>query len=103
MSSIVYDAAVLVSADRNDKGTWADHKSRLEMGIIPLVPAPVVARVSRSPHQAQLRRFLAGCTVLPLVESEAHRAGRLLAMAGTADCGCCGCDHRAARESHDSH
>src|SRR5205814_7029430 len=52
---------------------------------VPLVPAPVVAQVSRSPQQAQLRRFLTGCVVVPLGESEAHQAGRLLGMTGTAD------------------
>jgi hypothetical protein len=56
MSAVVYDAAVLVAADRNDRRAWAEHKARLEFGLIPLVPAPVVAQVSRSPQQAQLRR-----------------------------------------------
>jgi len=50
-----------------------------------LVPAPVVAQVSRSPRQAQLRRFLAGCVVVPLDESEAHEAGRLLGITRTVD------------------
>ena len=79
MSAVVYDAAVLVAADRNERWAWAEHKARLELGVIPLVPAPVVAQVSRSQQQAQLRRFLTGCTVVPLGESEAHEAGRLLA------------------------
>ena len=85
MSGFVYDAAVLVAADRNERQSWAEHKARLELGVVPLVPAPVVAQVSRSPQQAQLRRFLAGCSVVPLGENEAHEAGRLLAMARTAD------------------
>ena len=85
MSSFVYDAAVLVAADRNERRSWAEHKARLELGFIPLVPAPVVAQVSRSPQQAQLRRFLAGCLVVPLVEKEAHEAGGLLALTGTSD------------------
>ncbi|MBV9940341.1 MAG: hypothetical protein JO150_17680 [Acidobacteriaceae bacterium] len=85
MSTVVYDAAVLVAADRNDRRTWAEHKARLELGIVPSVPAPVVAQVSRSPQQAQLRRFLTGCAVVPLGESEAHEAGRLLGKTGTAD------------------
>jgi predicted nucleic acid-binding protein len=85
MSAIVYDAAVLVAADRNDRRAWAEHKVRLELGVIPLVPAPVVAQVSRSPRQAQLRRFLTGCVVVPLGEREAHEAGRLLGRTGTAD------------------
>ena len=85
MSAVVYDAAVLVAADRNERRAWAAHKARLEFGIIPLVPAPVVAQVSRSPRQAQLRRFLTGCAVVPLGESEAHEAGRLLGLTRTAD------------------
>lgn len=85
MSKFVYDAAVLVAADRNDRRTWAEHKIRLQLGLLPLVPAPVVAQVSRAPQQVQLRRFLAGCLVLPLGESEAHEAGRLLARTKTAD------------------
>ena len=85
MSHFVYDAAVLVAADRNERRSWAEHKARLELGALPLVPAPVVAQVSRSPQQAQLRRFLAGCVVVPLGESDAHAAGRLLAKTRTAD------------------
>ena len=85
MIAVVYDAAVLVAADRNNRRTWAEHKARLEFGIVPLVPAPVVAQVSRSSQQAQLRRFLTGCAVVPLGESEAHEAGRLLGKTRTAD------------------
>jgi predicted nucleic acid-binding protein len=81
----VYDAAVLVAADRNVRGTWAEHKARLELGIVPLVPTPVIAQVSRSPQQAQLRRFLTGCAVIPLGEGEAHAAGRLLGKTKTGD------------------
>ena len=85
MSTVLYDAAVLVAADRNERRAWAEHKARLELGVIPLVPAPVVAQVSRSPQQAQLRRFLTGCVVVPLGDGEAHEAGRLLGMTRTAD------------------
>ena len=85
MSTVVYDAAVLVAADRNERQAWAEHKARLEFGMVPLVPAPVVAQVSRSSQQAQLRRFLTGCEVVPLGETEAHEAGRLLGITKTAD------------------
>ena len=85
MSAFIYDAAVLVAADKNDRRAWAEHKARLEFGIIPSVPAPVVAQVSRSPQQAQLRRFLTGCAIVPLGESDAHEAGRLLGKTRTAD------------------
>jgi hypothetical protein len=85
MSAVVYDAAVLVAADRNERRSWAEHKARLQLGVVPLVPAPVVAQVSRSPQQAQLRRFLTGCVVVSLGETEAHEAGRLLGMTKTSD------------------
>ena len=85
MSVVVYDAAILEAADRNERRAWAEHKVRLEMGLVPLVPAPVVAQVSRSPRQARLRRFLTGCEVVPFGESEAHEAGRLLGLTRTAD------------------
>src|SRR5437868_11117524 len=85
MSAVVYGAAVLVAADRNERRAWAEHKVRLEFGILPLVPAPVVAQVSRSPQQAQLRRFLTGCVVVPLGERDAREAGRLLGKTKTAD------------------
>ena len=85
MRAAVYDAAVVVAADRNERRAWAEHKARLELGVIPIVPAPVVAQVSRAERQVQLRRFLAGCAVVPLGESEAHEAGRLLGITRTAD------------------
>src|SRR5437762_13308219 len=66
-------------------GRGLSTRPRLEFAVVPLVPAAVLAQVSRSPQQAQLRRFLTGCVVVPLGESEAHEAGRLLGMTKTAD------------------
>ena len=85
MTPVVYDAGVLVAADRNVREVWADHKVRLEAGMVPAVPAPVVAQVSRSPSQVQLRRLLRGCEVVALTEGMAHAAGQLLGRARSAD------------------
>ena len=85
MNPVVYDAGMLVAADRNVRAIWAEHRVRLEAGIVPVVPAPVVAQVSRSLHQAQLRRLLRGCQVTALTEQDAHSAGHLLGRAGTRD------------------
>ena len=85
MTTVIYDAGVLVAADKNDRRQWAEHKARLEFGFIPTIPAPVVTQVSRSPRQAQLRRFLTGCAVVPVGETEAHEAGWLLGKSRTAD------------------
>jgi len=83
--SVVYDAGVLIAADRDDRAVWADHRARLELGLLPVTTAPVVAQVSRGPQQAQLRRFLRGCDVQPFLADEAHEVGALLRRAGTAD------------------
>ena len=85
MNPVVYDAGMLVAADRNVRAIWAEHRVRLEAGIVPVVPAPVVAQASRSPHQAQLRRLLRGCQVTAVTEQDAHSAGHLLGRAGTRD------------------
>ncbi len=85
MNPAVYDAGALVAAERNDRAIWAEHRVRLESGLIPVVPAPVVAQVSRSKRQAQLRRFLRGCDIIDFREADAHAAGRLLARSKTSD------------------
>jgi predicted nucleic acid-binding protein len=85
LAAAVYDAGVLIAADKNERATWAEHRVRLSAGFIPLVAATVVAQVSRSPRQAQMRRFLRGCEVVVFDEHAAHRAGALLARAGTTD------------------
>lgn len=83
--TVVYDAGVLVAADRDVRRVWADHRVRLEAGIVPITSAPVVAQVSRSPRQVPLRRFLRGCEVVPFSGAEAHAVGSLLAEVGTSD------------------
>lgn len=85
MRPVVYDSGVLIAADRNERRIWAEHRVRLEAGVVPMVPAPVVAQASRSPKQAQLRRLLRGCEVVPFDEAAAHAAGSLLARTRTSD------------------
>ena len=85
MKPVVYDAGVLIAGDRSERRTWAEHRIRLEAGVIPLVPAPVVAQVSRSSKQAQMRRLLRGCEVVPFDEAAAHIAGSLLGKTRTRD------------------
>jgi predicted nucleic acid-binding protein len=85
MRAVVYDTGVLIAADRSRRRTWAEHRVRLEAGLVPLVPSPVVAQASRSPKQAQMRRLLRGCEVVPFDELAAHAAGRLLGKTRTKD------------------
>lgn len=85
MRAVIYDAGALIAAGSNDRQFWADHRVRLERGVIPIVPAPVVAQVSRSPRQAQLRRLLRGCEVPGFTEAAAHRVGAVLARGSSSD------------------
>jgi hypothetical protein len=85
MKAVVYDAGVLIAADRSKRRVWAEHRVRLEAGLIPMVPASVLAQVSRSPKQAQMRRLLRGCEVVAFDEAAAHAAGSLLGKARTRD------------------
>jgi predicted nucleic acid-binding protein len=78
MRPVVYDAGVLIAADRSERRTWAEHRVRLEAGMVPMVPAPVVAQASRSPKQVQLRRLLRGCEIVPFEADAAHAVGALL-------------------------
>jgi hypothetical protein len=83
--TVVYDAGALIAADRNDRRVWAEHRARLEAGIVPFTTAPVVAQASRSARQVQLRRFLAGCDVVAFHSVDAHTVGMLLARASRSD------------------
>ena len=83
--TVVYDAGALIAADRSDRQLWADHRARLELGAAPLTTAAVVAQVSRSPQQVQLRRFLRGCDVVPFAPEHAHEVGALSGTTGIPD------------------
>jgi predicted nucleic acid-binding protein len=83
--SVVYDAGALIAAERSDRAVWADHRARLELGLLPVTTAPVVAQVSRSGRQAQLRRFLRGCDIVPFADHEAHDIGALAGRSGSSD------------------
>jgi len=78
MGAVVYDAGALIAGDRDERRFWAEHRARLELDLVPVVPATVVAQVSRSSRQARLRLLLRGCDVVALDEAEAHRVGALL-------------------------
>lgn len=83
--SVVYDAGVLIAGERSDRELWAEHRVRLEGGMVPITTAPVVGQVSRSPRQVQLRRLLRGCDVAAFECEQAHEVGALLARAGGSD------------------
>jgi predicted nucleic acid-binding protein len=73
------------SPPQDDRETWADYRVRLELGDPPRTTAPVVAHVSRSDRQAQLRRFLRGCETVSFSPDHAHEVGALLGRARNSD------------------
>jgi hypothetical protein len=83
--TVLYDAGLLIAADRNDRGVWADHRVRLELGVVPTTTAPVVSQVSRSSRQVQLRRLLRGCEIVAFAPEEMHEVGELLGRARSSD------------------
>ncbi len=83
--TVLYDAGLLIAADRNDRVVWADHRTRLEFGVLPVTTAPVVSQVSRSSRQVQLRRLLRGCEIVAFAPEEVHEVGELLGRAGSSD------------------
>ena len=83
--TVVYHTGVLIAADRNERRVWAEHRARLEAGLAPVVTAPVVAQVSRSPRRVHLRRFLRGCDVVAFMPDDSHEVGVLLNKARLSD------------------
>lgn len=83
--TVVYDAGALIAADRSDRAIWVEHRRLLERKLKPVTTAAVVAQVSRSGRQAQLRRFLEPCTIVPFSADEAHEVGALAGRSGVED------------------
>jgi predicted nucleic acid-binding protein len=85
VNGAIYDAGALIAAERNDRLFWADHKARLQAGLVPLTTSPVVAQVSRSDRQVLLHRVLRGCEVRDFASNDSHEVGRTLAKSSTND------------------
>ena len=85
MVGLTYDAGALIAAERSDRRFWALHRRALERGIVPTVPAGVLAQGWRGGPQAQMSRLLKGCRIEYLDEAKARSAGAACAVAGCSD------------------
>ncbi len=86
MKGVTYDAGALIAAERGDREMLALHAACLDEGIIPTVPAPVIAQVWRGgARQALLSRLLSPCRVEAMGEAQALRVGELAATSGVQD------------------
>lgn len=86
MTGVTYDSGALIAAERGERRMWARHRALLLRRVVPVVPAPVVARCwGGTPRQAQLARLLAGCDVEALDDARARATGTLAGRARTSD------------------
>ena len=86
MSGVTYDTGALVAAERNDRRMWALHAGFLAEGVVPTVPAPVLAEAWRGgARQASLARLLVVCDTEAMGEEQARRVGVLSGHSGHAE------------------
>ena len=85
MNGVTYDAGALLAAGRGSQRMQALHRQALESGLVPVVPAGVLAQAWRGGPQPRLSRLLAGCRVEALDEPKARSAGAACALSKTSD------------------
>lgn len=82
---LTYDTGALIAAERGDRLVWTLHRAAVRRGLVPTVPAGVLAEAWRGGPQHQLSRLLRGCTVEALTEAGARDVGVLAARCGLSD------------------
>lgn len=85
LRGLTLDAGALVALDRNERREWARLDAAVVEGFHPVIPAPVVTQVWRSPRQANLARAIKLCKIESVDLDLARAAGELCAAAGTDD------------------
>ena len=86
MAGVTLDAGALIAADRRERWFAVWWQTATERGIVPTIPAPVLAQVWRGGARAAgLGRLVACCRVVPMDDSLAKRVGVLCGVAGTSD------------------
>lgn len=82
----MYGVGALRAAGRGDRTMWAVHRAALVHGIVPVVPAFVVAEGFRTEaHGDRLASLLSGTEVEEVSAERARRMGELAARADTTD------------------
>lgn len=82
---LTLDAGALIALDRNDRRQWARLRRAVARNQRPVLPAPVITQVWRSPRQANLARAVKACLVEEVDVELARKAGELCAKAKTSD------------------
>ncbi|MGQ0464193.1 MAG: twitching motility protein PilT [Sporichthyaceae bacterium] len=82
---LTYDTGALIAAERSGPLMWSLHRAALSRGLVPTVPAGVLAEAWRGGPQHNMARLLKGCQIEALVEDQARRLGALAAACGLSD------------------
>lgn len=85
MPGLTYDSGALIAAEANDRRMLLVHTRALRRGIVPVVPAVVLAQTWRGGPQPMLARLLSDCDIEPLTEAAARDIGAALARSSTPD------------------
>jgi predicted nucleic acid-binding protein len=86
VGGVTYDTGALVAAERNNRTMWKVHAGLLDEGVVPVVPAPVLAQAWRGgARQANLTRMLQMCRVESMSEQLARNIGVLVRQSGHDD------------------
>lgn len=83
--NIVYDAGALVGLDKNDLDMRQYHARLNSMGVVPIVPAGVLAQAWRGGPQARMSRALKDADTVDFTRADARQVGAMLAKSGTSD------------------
>ena len=86
MGGVTYDTGALLAAERNNRMMWELHAGLIAEEVVPVVPAPVLARAWRGgARQAGLAQVLRMCDIEPMGEELAKRVGSLVGVSGHDD------------------
>ena len=99
-TGLVYGVGALRAAARGDRRLWALHRAALAHGIVPVVPAGVVAEGFRTEARGDRLDDLLGGSEIELLSAEgARRMGELAARAQTTDLAAVSVAEAAARRN----
>jgi hypothetical protein len=86
VGGVTYDTGALVAAERNNRTMWKVHSGLLDEGVVPVIPAAVLAQAWRGgARQANLARMLQMCRVEAMSEQLAKSIGVLVGQTGHDD------------------
>jgi len=85
MPGVTYHTGALIAAAGDHRTLWSLHRQSLERGLLPTVPAGVLARARRGAAPPALSRLLRGCRVEALTEQRAKACGSALARSGSSN------------------